>query len=524
MALQYTPLDEIVKIHARLRATFDFGKTLPLAYRRQQLLQLARLVQQNAHTFESALWQEFRKQPLEIAMVDLSPVVSAALYAADNLERWAKVEEVECVPEAEGIKEKLSELLGSREGVKGVRTEEHIKPWKTTIHKQPKGLVVNISPWNYPIILSLSPLVGAIAAGCTAILKPSEHTPIVSALFAELFPKYLDPDAYAVVNGGVEETGCLLGMKFDHIFFTGSTHVGRIVAAAAAKQLTTMTLELGGKSPVFVDAAHTDLDIAARRILWGRQVCAGQVCVSPDYVLVPRAQQDAFVDAVRRVYGEFWPGGTSDADGLATDGNGTTGRPAPTLSGLHPTARNRVHGLVRDTQGEVIVGGLDANAKVTTPAIVTAPTIVRDVGLGDALMKGEVFGPILPIVPVDDAFATTDEVSDKLTNGDNASPSSANEETSVANNGDCVDSAICIINSHPAPLVIYVFTERESVRERFLHSTRSGTLVLNDCLQQLAVYEMPFGGVGESGSGSWFGKATFDTFTDLRRVVRDRGG
>ncbi|KAI5822244.1 ALDH-like protein [Schizophyllum commune Tattone D] len=497
-------------------------------------------------------------------MVDLSPVVSAALYAADNLERWAKVEEAECVPEAEGIKEKLSELLGSGEGVKGAGTEEHSKPQKTTIHKQPKGLVVNISPWNYPIILSLSPLVGAIAAGCTAILKPSEHTPIVAALFAELFPKFLDPDAYAVVNGGVEETGCLLGMKFDHIFFTGSTHVGRIVAAAAAKQLTTVTLELGGKSPVFVDAAHTDLDIAARRILWGRQVCAGQVCVSPDYVLVPRAQQDAFVDAVKRAYGEFWPGGAIDDKGLATDGNGkttdgngktagrdgkatdrngeTTGRPGSTLSGLHPTARNRVHGLVRDTQGEVIVGGLDANAQgsvttpaiVTTPTIVTAPTIVRDVGLGDALMKGyvdraetcpsllisliphsEIFGPILPIVPVDDA-------SPSFANGNDPSPSCANGDASLDDNGDCVSAAIRIINSHPAPLVIYVFTEREGVKERFLHSTRSGTLVLNDCLQQLAVYEMPFGGVGESGSGAWFGKHTFDTFTERRRV-RARG-
>ncbi|KAL1721986.1 Aldehyde/histidinol dehydrogenase [Schizophyllum commune] len=484
MTLKHTPLDEIGKIHARLRATFNSGKTLPLAYRRQQLLQLARLVQQNAHAFESALWREFRKQPLEIAMVDLSPVVSAALYAAENLERWAAVEGVED-DEEEG---------------EGVEEEEKSQRWHTTIHKQPKGLVVNISPWNYPIILSLSPLVGAIAAGCTAILKPSEHTPLVSALFAELFPKYLDPEAYAVVNGGVEETGCLLGMKFDHIFFTGSTHVGRIVAAAAAKQLTTVTLELGGKSPVFVDAAHTDLDIAARRILWGRQVCAGQVCVSPDYVLVPRAHQDAFVDAVKRAYEDFWPSrredettlnghatqnGTTASEGMATDRNGDiTGRPGSTLSGVHPTARNRINALVRDTRGEVVVGD-DA---------ILAPTIVRDVGLGDALMKGEIFGPILPIVPVDDA-----------------SPS-ANADDS------CVDAAIRIINSNPAPLVIYVFTEREGVKERFLHSTRSGTLVLNDCVQQLAVYEMPFGGVGESGSGAWFGKATFDTFTDLRRV------
>ncbi|KAL1760536.1 Aldehyde/histidinol dehydrogenase [Schizophyllum commune] len=502
MTLKYTPLDEIAKIHARLRITFDSGKTLPLSYRRQQLLQLARLVQQNTHAFEDALWREFRKQPLEIAMVDLSPVVSAALYAAENLGRWAAVEGVEDdEEEGEGVKKEER----AREQKKA---EKKRRQWRTTIHKQPKGLVVNISPWNYPIILSLSPLVGAIAAGCTAILKPSEHTPLVSALFAELFPKYLDPYAYAVVNGAVEETGCLLGTKFDHIFFTGSTHVGRIVAKAAAKQLTTVTLELGGKSPVFVDAAHTDLDIAARRILWGRQVCAGQVCVSPDYVLVPRAQQDAFVDAVRRAYEEFWPGGASPPrNKLATGGNGTT--TCSTLSGLHPTARSRIHGLIRDTKGEVIVGSLDANAQGS----VTTPAIVRDVGLGDALMKGEIFCPILPIVPVDGADSTS-----ALTNG-----CFLPQDTSVDDSEDpTVTAAIRIINCHPAPLVIYVFTEREGVRERFLHSTRSGTLVLNDCVQQLAVYEMPFGGVGESGSGAWFGKATCDTFTDRRRVVSAR--
>ncbi|KAL1695005.1 Aldehyde/histidinol dehydrogenase [Schizophyllum commune] len=503
MTLKHTPLDEIGKIHARLRATFDSGKTLPLAYRRQQLLQLARMVQQNAHAFEDALWREFRKQPLEIAMVDLSPVVSAALYAAENLKRWAGVEGVEGADGVQGEEEVRQDELAHR--------EDSGKHWHTTIHKQPKGLVVNISPWNYPIILSLSPLVGAIAAGCTAILKPSEHTPLVSALLDELFPRYLDPDAYAVVNGGVEETGCLLGLKFDHIFFTGSTHVGRIVAKAAAKQLTTVTLELGGKSPVFVDAAHTDLDLAARRILWGRQVCAGQVCVSPDYVLVPRAHQDAFVDAVKRAYEEFWPSRRNEEFWPSRRRDGTTTATYPTLSGVHPTARSRINALVRDTRGEVVAGDAngDGNGNATSgdgewaEDPILAPTIVRDVGLGDALMKGEIFGPILPIVPVDDASPSAKE-------------DTANRHQD--NKGDCVTAAIHIINSHPAPLVIYVFTERESVRERFLHSTRSGTLVLNDCLQQLAVYEMPFGGVGESGSGSWFGKATFDTFTDLRRV------
>ncbi|KAI5889270.1 aldehyde dehydrogenase [Schizophyllum commune H4-8] len=507
-SLQYTPLDEIAKTHARLRATFDSGKTLPLAYRRQQLLQLARLVQQNAPAFESALWREFRKQPLEIAMVDLSPVVSATLYAAENLERWAGEEEEKEDEENEidaGIKDVLTQTCQKKQTTEQEKAKDESKRWHTTIQKQPKGLVVNISPWNYPIILSLSPLVGAIAAGCVAILKPSEHTPIVSAMFAELFPKYLDPDAYAVVNGGVEETGRLLEMKFDHIFFTGSTHVGRIVAAAAAKQLTTVTLELGGKSPVFVDAAHTDLDIAARRILWGRQVCAGQVCVSPDYVLVPRAYQDAFVAAVRRAYEEFWPKGDSGVKQAGTDACTARDGVGSTLSGIHQSAINRISALVRETKGAVVEGDVAAGA--------TAPTIVRDVGLGDALMRGEIFGPILPIVPIEGGYGPTSAYS-------SSDPCADMSDNTCSDTSDdtCTNEAIKIIDPHPAPLVIYVFTEREGVRERFLNATRSGTLVLNDCVQQLAVYEMPFGGVGDSGSGSWFGKATFDTFTDLRRV------
>ncbi|KAL1753083.1 Aldehyde/histidinol dehydrogenase [Schizophyllum commune] len=426
--LEYTDLGDIDKIHARLRATFASGKTLPLAYRRQQLLQLARLVQDNSLAMQEAIYKDYRKQPLEVALSDTTPIVPAALRAAENLDEWAKPEKPE--------------------------VEEWRSSWDTTIYKVPKGVAVIISPWNFPYILSFGPLVGAIAAGCPAILKPSELTPSVAALCAELVSKYLDSDAYVVVNGAVAETARLLELKFDHIFFTGSTKVGSIVATAAAKQLTPTTLELGGKSPVFIDAENTDIDLAAKRVLWGRQLNAGQICVSPDYVLVPRSNQGAFVAAIQRAYKQFFPDGA-----LAS---------SSTLTAVHPSARERVKGLISSTKGDIVVGGQESEGRIE-------PTVVKNV---------EIFAPIMPIVPVDN-----------------------------------IDEAIKIIRSHGTPLVIHVFTESAETRDKFLDQTRSGYLVLNDTFMELAVHETPFGGLGESGFGSFTSKYGFDTFTHQRSYI-----
>ncbi|KAI4524946.1 aldehyde dehydrogenase [Schizophyllum commune Loenen D] len=436
-ALKHTDSGEIEKIHARLRATFDSGKTLPLAYRRQQLLQLARLVQDNTQAMQEAIYKDYRKQPLEVALGDTTPIVPAALRAAEKLEEWTKPEKPE--------------------------VEEWRSSWDTTIYKVPKGVAVIISPWNFPYILSLGPLVGAIAAGCPAILKPSEHTPSVAALLAELVPKYLDSEAYAVVNGAVAETARLLELKFDHIFFTGSTNVGRIVAAAAAKQLTPTTLELGGKSPVFVDAENTDIEIAAKRVLWGRQINAGQVCVSPDYILVPRSHQDAFVVAIQKAYKQFYPDGALES--------------SSTLTAVHPSAQERVKGLIARTKGEIVAGGKEKEGRIE-------PTVVKNVDVKDALMEGEIFAPIMSIVPVDN-----------------------------------VDEAISIIRSYSTPLVIHVFTESAETKDKFLYGTRSGTLVLNDTFMELGVHETPFGGLGDSGFGSFSGKYGFDTFTHQRSYI-----
>ncbi|TRM59079.1 Aldehyde/histidinol dehydrogenase [Schizophyllum amplum] len=415
-SLKYTDINEIPKAHSReAEGDIRCGQNSASIVQRHQLLQLARMIQENAEAMQDAIFRDYGKQKLEVVIGELSPAVSACINAANKLEEWAK-------PEKPVV-------------------EEWRSSWDTTIHKVPKGVAIIISPWNYPYIISLAPLVGAIAAGCPVLLKPSEHTANVSTLYAELFPKYLDTDSYAVANGAIAETTCLLDLKW------GSTSVGRVVAAAAAKQLTPVTLELGSKSPVYVDAENTDIELAAKRLLWAAR--STRLCVSPDYILVPREHQDAFVTAIQKAYAQFYPNGALDS--------------TSTLTG-----------------GEVVAGGKEGAGKIE-------PTVVKNVSRDDPLLKGEIFGPIMPIVPVDG-----------------------------------LEEAIKIIKSYGTPLVMHVFTESMETRDKFLYGTQSGTLVLNDRTDADrldTVYEMPFGGQGESGYGSYLGKYSFDTFTHQKSYI-----
>ncbi|KAJ7938365.1 Aldehyde/histidinol dehydrogenase [Mycena leptocephala] len=429
MPLEYTTIEDLQAGYAELRKSFQDKKTLPLEFRRAQLLQLARLFQETA--------------PLEVAFTELGPIVSGAVRAAESLEEWHK-------PEKPTV-------------------EEWRSSWDTTIYTVPKGVVLIIGPWNYPFVTTMLPLIGAIAAGCPCILKPSEFNPSCAQLLAELFPKYLDTTAYRIVNGAAPETTALLELKWDHIFFTGSSRIGRIVAAAAAKQITPITLELGSKSPVFIDAGNTDIELAAKRILWGKQINTGQTCVAPDYILVPRTHQDAVVEAFKKAYLTFWPHPKGALDPLSEMG---------TI--MNPHHHARLTELLGRTQGKVVHGGAAEGTKRIEP------TVLTDVGPNDALMetRSELFGPIIPILPVDD-----------------------------------VHEAIQIIRGNPIPLVIYVFTDSEETKKEFLESTRSGTLALNDTFMQLAAHEIPFGGQGESGYGSYLGKFSFDTFVHRRSYV-----
>ncbi|KAH0833838.1 aldehyde dehydrogenase [Lanmaoa asiatica] len=451
--------DTLHQIRETLRATFKTGVTRPLAWRKHQLYQLARLVQNEADALCDALAKDLSKPRVEVLMTEIGAIVERATKSAEQLDAWAMPEHPE-VPDWQ-------------------------KGWKPTVFKAPKGTVLIISPWNYPVILTFQPLIGAIAAGCCAVLKPSEAVPHVSQLFADLLPKYLDPSAYRVVNGAVQEATKLLELQWDHIFYTGNSRVARIVASAAAKYLTPLSLELGGKSPVLVDSAY-DMDLAAKRILWGKCNNAGQICVAPDYILVPWTKQDELVQGFKKAYKSFFPDGA-----LGDSHYGSI------VNKMH---FDRLSSLLDRTKGEkitdVIQGRKDAARKRIEPTVVTH---VKD---GDALMEEELFGPILPIIPV-----------------------------------DTLDEALAIINARPHPLVLYAFTEDAIVKQkRWLFSspvcvfrltrhfivikeTQSGGIVFNDTFQQLAVNELPFAGVGESGYGYQIMKYTYDTFTQLRGSI-----
>ncbi|KAL0956316.1 hypothetical protein HGRIS_002469 [Hohenbuehelia grisea] len=436
--MSYTPINEISKIRDELRATFCKGTTRPLSWRRRQLHQVARMVQENLEPFAKTIINDLGRPRNETYPVELGLVVTRSITSAEKLEEWTKPEVLtEAVPDWQ-------------------------KTWKPTIFKQAKGTVCIIGPWNYPMILTLQPLIGAIAAGCCAIIKPSEFSPAYSTLLAELLPKYLDTSAYRVVLGGIPETTRVLELQWDHIFYTGNGRVGRIVAAAAAKHLTPLTLELGGKSPIIIDANY-DMDLAAKRLLWGKISNAGQICISPDHAFIVREKQDEFTAALKKWYGIFYANGPLNSEYGHI---------------VNETHHTRLMALINETKGEIVVGG-GSNDKLGIE-----PTVVKNVKNDDVLMDDELFGPIFPVIPV-----------------------------------DSVDDAIEAINARPHPLMLYVFTEDDQVKQKVLENTQSGNIAFGDTFQALSVDALPFGGVGESGYGRQVLKYTFDEFIYLRSSI-----
>jgi aldehyde dehydrogenase (NAD+) len=335
-------------------------------------------------------------------------------------------------------------------------------PAKNRLIPQPLGVVGIIAPWNYPLQLAIGPLVAAIAAGNCAIVKPSEVAPRTSEALARLVPKYLDPEAVTVVQGGVAETTALLEQRFDHIFYTGNGTVGRVVMTAAAKNLTPVTLELGGKSPTIVDAS-ADLDVTARRIVWGKFFNAGQTCVAPDYVLVEKKIEERLLAALVRTVKEFFgadPKQTKDYSRI-----------------VNTRHHRRLVQYLGD--GQLVCGGdHDENDKYI------APTILKNVKPDAPVMADEIFGPILPVLSV-----------------------------------GSVGEAIEFVNKRPKPLALYVFTGERQVADEVLARTSSGGACVNDVVLHLAIPELPFGGVGESGMGAYHGKTGFETFSHRKAVL-----
>nr|CAD7194096.1 unnamed protein product [Timema douglasi]CAD7259042.1 unnamed protein product [Timema shepardi] len=333
------------------------------------------------------------------------------------------------------------------------------------INHDPYGVVLVIGTWNYPYLITLGPVAGAISAGNTVIIKPSEVAPATAALIAKLIPKYLDPTCYTVLLGGVKETTQLLKERFDYIFYTGSTNVGKIIHKAANEYLVPTTLELGGKSPVYLDST-VDMEVAVKRILWGKCANAGQTCVAPDYLMCSKQVQSEFVAKAKTILREWY--------GKNVKGSPDLGR---IVSDTH--YKRLVEFL---SNGTVAVGGeTDASERFI------GPTILVNVKPSDPVMQEEIFGPILPILVVEDMF-----------------------------------EAVKIINSREHPLALYIFSKDKSVQNLFTTQTTSGSVTINETLQQLCVHELPFGGVGQSGMGAYHGKYSFDTFTHSKSVfVKD---
>jgi aldehyde dehydrogenase (NAD+) len=344
-----------------------------------------------------------------------------------------------------------------------VRTSFIAMPGRSYIYREPLGVTLILGAWNYPFQLMAPPLIGALAAGNCAMLKPSEVSSNVSSLIAQWLPKYLDPGAVKVMEGGIPETTALLRERWDHIFYTGNSTVGRIIMAAAAKHLTPVTLELGGKSPCIVDES-ADLNTAAKRIVYGKFFNAGQTCVAPDYVLVHDHVHDALVSrmvsAIREFYGDD-PKQSPDYARIINERH-------------HARLTRLLDG------GHVVTGGeTDPSERYI------APTILKDVREGDAVMREEIFGPILPVLSV---------------------PS--------------IESAIQWVNRYPKPLALYVFSRNQAAQERVLACTSAGATTINHVWLHLGVPALPFGGVGESGMGAYRGRHSFETFSHRRAVLK----
>ncbi|MBR8743100.1 aldehyde dehydrogenase family protein [Nocardiopsis sp. MG754419] len=426
----------IPPIVARLRATFDGGRTKPISWRRAQLRALRRMLTEERPTWERVLKDDLGKPSLEAHTTEIGFVINEIDHAVKHLAAWLRPQRVS-VP------------LG-------------LAPARARRVREPLGTVLVISPWNYPVNLSLTPLVGAIAAGNTVLIKPSELSPATSGALAKLVPRFLDTEAVAVVEGGVAESTTLLEQRFDHILYTGNAAVGRIVMAAAVKHLTPVTLELGGKSPAVVES-DVDLATTARRLVWGKFTNAGQTCVAPDYVLAvggaaERLQRE-LAAAITEMFG-------SDPELSPDYGRIINERHFDRLSALLGS-------------GEVVAGG-----RTNREALYIAPTVLGGVDPDSPVMAQEIFGPILPVIPVPD-----------------------------------LDAAIRFVNERDKPLALYAFTDSEVTKRRLITETSSGAVGFGLPIAHPIVPGLPFGGVGESGSGAYHAEASIDTFSHVKPVL-----
>ena len=422
---------------ARHRAFFQTGATRSLEFRRAQLLCLRAAIEKHEPSLFAALQADLGKSPYAAYSTEIGLVLSEIRHAIRCLPAW---------------------MAPQRR-----RTPWLAWPGRGFIRPEPYGVALIIGPWNYPLQLVLSPLVGAIAAGNCAVLKPSEFAPRTAAALAQLIGTAFREEYLAVVQGEREAAEALLRERFDCIFFTGSTGVGRAVMAAAAQHLTPVTLELGGKCPCLV-CADVPLDVTARRIVWGKFMNAGQTCVAPDFILADRRIREPLVEALKRAVRKFYGDN-------------------PQKSQDYGRIVNRKH-FDRLTAylacGQVAFGG-----QYDARDLYLAPTLLTGAPADAPVMQEEIFGPILPVLE----FTTLDE-------------------------------ALASLRDRPTPLALYLFTKDRATQERVLAETRSGGVCLNDTVTHMVGNDLPFGGLGESGLGAYHGQASFDCFAHWRSVLR----
>jgi aldehyde dehydrogenase (NAD+) len=430
------PNAEVERIFAAQHARRGEVALRTAAERAAQIHRLEKAVYARRAEIRAAMWADYRKPATEVDLSEIYPIVTEARYARRHLRRWMRP--------------------------KRVSTPLHLLGSRSSIVFEPKGVVLIIAPWNFPFNLTFGPLVSAIAAGNCAILKPSELTPASSAVMRRIISDVFDESEVAVIEGDASVAQALLEKKFDHIFFTGSPAIGRVVMKAASAHLTPVTLELGGKSPAIVDASG-DVGEAARKIAWGKFLNCGQVCIAPDYVLVDEKVRDEFLQRLR----------------LAVDAMGVDAR------GLIVNERHasRIQALVESavaTGANVVMGGTREGRDIE-------PTVITDVPHDAALMREEIFGPVLPVL----SYRTLDE-------------------------------AFRVINEREKPLVLYAFTRDRDVANTIIRNTRAGATTINHTLIHFYQPELPFGGVGTSGMGKAHGFHGFEAFSNARGVLDQR--
>jgi aldehyde dehydrogenase (NAD+) len=431
-------LSGATELIADLRQAFATGRTRELSWRLEQLRGIERLCDEREAEIAAALAEDLGRPPVDAWLGDIASTKAEATYARKHLKGWMR-------------RRRVSLSLNQFPG----------RGW---VQYDPLGVVLVIGPWNYPLYLSLAPLVAAVAAGNCAVVKPSELAPATSALLARLVPGYLDPMAVRVVEGDAAVTQALLAEGFDHALFTGGTEVGKKIMAAAAPTLTPVTLELGGKSPVIV-AADADIDVAARRIAWVKLLNSGQTCIAPDYVLAERSIADELIDKIVDNLREF-----------------RSGEKDPSLRIVNQRQFDRLVAMISASEGKVVTGGGSDSAELRIE-----PTVIVDPSPSDAVMADEIFGPILPVLTV-----------------------------------DSLDSAAEFVNGKPKPLALYLFTSSRTVARALIDRIPSGGAVVNHVAMHCMVPQLPFGGVGASGMGAYHGRWGFEAMSHRRAVLAKR--